>query len=148
MAKLSDAEVAERLTRRRARLFPVLAILFLAGQPIYFAHNNEGSIPPHFKIAAWLIWAVALLLALAFAGGHFRGRTVRRLMEDETTVANRLRAYATGFWAAMLTTIGLYFFTLFDTLKGREAVHLILSIAVAAALIRFGSLERRALKDA
>jgi lipopolysaccharide export LptBFGC system permease protein LptF len=147
MAKLSDVEVADRLTRRRARVFPMLAVLFLAGQPIYFSRPDTGAVPDHFKISAWLAWAVVLLLALAFAGGHFRGASVRRLMEDETTIANRLQAYAWGFWAAMLTTIGLYFFSMFERLSGREAIHLVLSIGVAAALLRFGLLERRAEQD-
>jgi MFS family permease len=141
----SDFETADRLSRRRARLLPVLGIFFLAGQPIYFA--NSGADASQVKTFVWLVWALVLLVVLAAAGGHFRGKVVRDLVEDELTRANRMRAYAAGFWAAMLTTIALYGFSLFDNLKGRESLHIILTLSVAVALIVFGVLERRALKD-
>lgn len=141
----SNVELADRLSRRRARVLPVLGILFIAGQPIYF--TNGGGDASHLKIEAWLVWAVVLLLALAFAGGQWRGKAVRALVEDEMSRANRLRGYAAGFWAGCLATIALYGFSLFDEVKGREALHIVLTVSIAAALIRFGTLERRALKD-
>jgi hypothetical protein len=148
MSTQDDVATAERLTRRRARMLPVLGILFLAGQPLYFTNSgNPASLPNQMKISAWLVWAVALLVALAFAGGRFHGKSVRALMEDEGTIANRMRAYAAGFWAAAVSAVGLYALTLFDEVKGREAIHIILAFSVAVAVIRFGTLERRALKD-
>jgi hypothetical protein len=140
-----DFEMADRLSRRRARLLPLLGLLFLAGQPLYFA--NSGVEAAQLKTAVWLVWAILLLLALAFAGGHLSGKAVRALMEDEVSKANRMRAYAAGFWAAMAATVCLYGVSLFDNIKGREALHLVLTIAVATALLRFALLERRALKD-
>ena len=126
---------------------PALAAVFIAGQPIFLSNTIAATgTPGQIKLVAWLVWAVALLIALAFAGGHFRGPNVRRLMEDESTLANRAKGYAAGFWAAMIMAVAMYALSLFDNLKGREAVHLILSVSIAAALIRFGLLERRALK--
>jgi MFS family permease len=145
MQPTSNVETADRLSRRRARLFPVLGILFLAGQPLYFA--NSGTHAAQFKTVAWLVWAIVLLIALAFAGGHFRGAAVRALVEDEVSRANRLRGYAAGFWAGSAATVILYAFSLYDNVKGREALHIVLAVSIAAALIRFGTLERRALKD-
>ena len=136
---------ADRVSRRRARTLLVLGILFLAGQPIYFAHS--GAHAAQVKTALWMAWAMALLAALAWAGGHFHGRAVHALVEDEVAPHNRLRAYATGFWAAMLGAVAMYGVSLIDNLKGREAVHIILTLAVGAALVRFGLLERRALAD-
>jgi hypothetical protein len=148
MTTPSDIEIADRLARRRARMFPILGIVFLAGQPLYFTNSGDpASTPNQIKIAAWLVWAIVLLVALAFAGGRLRGKSVRALMEDEGTIANRMRAYAMGFWAAAVAAIGLYGVSLFDNVKGREAIHIILTFAVAAAVIRFGVLERRALRD-
>ncbi|HMG45991.1 MAG TPA: hypothetical protein VK614_00825 [Allosphingosinicella sp.] len=147
MSTQSDVQLADRLSRRRARMLPILGILFLAGQPLYFTNSNPASVPNQMKISAWLVWAVALLVALAFAGGRFHGAKVRALMEDESTLANRMRAYAAGFWAAAISAVGLYAVTLFDEVKGREAIHIILAFSVAVAVIRFGTLERRALKD-
>jgi uncharacterized membrane protein len=145
MPTSTDFETADRLSRRRARALPALGLFFLAGQPIYFA--NSGPDASQVKTFVWLLWALILLVVLAAAGGHFRSKAVRDLVEDEVTRANRLRAYAAGFWAAMVTTIGLYGFSLFDNLKGRESLHIILTFAVAVALIVFGLLERRAHKD-
>lgn len=144
MQATSDVELADRLSRRRARLLPLLGILFIAGQPLYFA-NQRGA--AQAATIAWLAWALALLAALAFMGGRMHGAAVRALVEDEVARANRLRAYATAFWAAAFATVTLYAYSLIDTVKGREALHLVLTVAVAAALIRFGTLERRALAD-
>ena len=41
----------------------------------------------------------------------------------------------------------LYVINIFELISGRDAIHVILSAGIAVALIRFGRLERRALKD-
>jgi hypothetical protein len=145
MQSQSPVERADRISRRRARLFPVLAILFIAGQPLYFARIGYGV--ADLQGALWLGWALILLAALAFAGGRFAGAAVRDMVEDEVSRANRLRAYATGFWAASLSTVALFAFSLFDNLKAQESLHIILTAGIGAALLRFGALERRALAD-
>jgi hypothetical protein len=147
MTTPSDIELADRLSRRRARMFPILGVYFIAGQVIFFNHVTEPERIAAFKISAWLVWALVLLLALAFAGGHFRGAKVRALVEDEPTRLNRLRGYAAGFWMAAAAALLLYVVSMFEPVTGREAIHVILTFAVAGALIRFGTLERRALKD-
>ena len=146
MPTSAEHELADRVTRRRARMMPILAILFLAGQPLYFA-RNQMEIDTPVRTAVWLVWAAILLLALAMAGGHFSGRAVRDLIEDEVTRANRLRAYAAGFWTAMATVFGIYGLSIFDNIQGRESLHLVMTFSVAAALITFGTLEKRALRD-
>lgn len=144
----SPVETAERLTRRRALAFPILGLIFLAGQPLYFANMGDpASTPNRVRFAAWLVWAIVLLAGLAFAGGLMRSREVRALMEDEGTIANRMRAYAAGFWAGAVSAVALYALSIFENLKGREAIHIILAVSVAVAVIRFGMLERRAHKD-
>lgn len=143
----TDYEIADRISRRRARMLPVLGIYFLAGQAVFFGHAPEPERIASFKISAWLIWALVLLLALAFAGGQFRGAKIRALVEDEVARANRLRGYAAGFWGGAIAALALYVLTMFEPVTGREAIHLIFTATVASALIRFGTLERRALKD-
>jgi MFS family permease len=147
MTAPSDIDLADRLSRRRARMFPLLGVYFIAGQAVFFRHAEEPARIAAFKISAWLVWALVLLIALAFAGGHFRGAKVRALVEDEVSRANRLRGYATGFWAAAAAAVLLYVINMFEPVTGREAIHLILTALVGAALIRFGMLERRALRD-
>ena len=143
----TDFEIADRISRRRARMLPVLGIYFLAGQAVFLRQAAEPERIASFKISAWLVWAVVLLLALAFAGGQFHGPKIRALVEDEVSRANRARGYAAGFWGGCIAAIALYVLTMFEPVTGREAIHIILTGTVASALIRFGTLERRALKD-
>lgn len=149
MTSTSDIDAAHRLTRRRARMLPVLAILFITQQASYFTSLVEdgGRTVDHVKIAAWLVLSVMLLLALATGGFWFHSREVRALMNDEVTRANRAEAFRIGFLATMAASILLYFLTLFERVSGRDAIHLLMTVGIAAALLRFGLLERRALKD-
>jgi hypothetical protein len=140
-------DLADRLARRRARIFTMLGIYFLAGQAVFFPDMFQPNGAARFKIAAWLVWALVLLLVLATGGGWSRGRAVRRLMEDEVTLANRRKAYSVGFWAAAGACVLVYLLTMIEPVSGREAVHLILTAAVAGALLSFAKFERRSLRD-
>jgi hypothetical protein len=145
---LSDVELADRLARRRARVLRVSALLFVIWQVNFFVvPGNLDRTVDHLRISAWLVWAVALLLLLASGGGLLRRRSLRPLMEDEVTKAHRRSAFSVGFWAAVGTAILVYFLTMFEPVSGREACHLIITAAVAGALLTFATLERRALKD-
>jgi len=125
-------------------MMPLLAAVFLTGQAVYaLGRVDAGSTIDRVKVAAWVAWALALLALLATGGGIFRGREIRKLMDDESTRANRNQAYAVGFWLAMGTTITIYGLTAFDTIAPRESLHLIVTIAVAGALVTFGYRERR-----
>jgi hypothetical protein len=84
-------------------------------------------------------------MLLATGGNLLRGRKVRALLNDEFTRRNRTQAYVAGFWAAAITAIGLYLIDLFDVVTAREAIHYILSAAIASALITFAARERRGL---
>ncbi|HZF95315.1 MAG TPA: hypothetical protein VEZ20_10650 [Allosphingosinicella sp.] len=148
MAQISDVEMADRLSRRRSRMIPVLALLFISGQVLYFGNMTEPMrTVDTVRISAWLVWALALLLLLATGGGFFRKKSVRALMEDDVTVQNRSRAVAFGFWTAMLAAVTLYPFAMAQNVTAREAVHIIVTFGIGAALLRFAMLERRALRD-
>ncbi len=140
----SQVEIADRLSRRRAWVLPLLAAVFLSGQAIYaLGRVDAGSTIDRYKVAGWVVWVLALLALLATGGGIFRGRAIRKLMDDESARANRNQAYAVGFWLAMGTTIIIYALTAFDTIASRESLHVIVTIAVAGALVTFGYRERR-----
>ena len=68
------------------------------------------------------------------------------MLNDDTTIENRRTAMVTGFWAIVLCAFLLNGISLFENISGREAIRIMLSVAVGAAAIRFGTLERRALK--
>jgi hypothetical protein len=149
MATQSDIEAADRLSRRRARMLPMLAIVFLLQQAAYFGDRfaDGDRTVDRVKIAAWLVLSVVLLLALATGGFWFKPKAVRALMDDEVTRANRADAFRIGFLVTMAAAIALYFVSLFEPVGGRDAIHILMTIGIAAALLRFGYLERHALKD-
>jgi len=148
MTDTADVERAERLGRRRARIFAVQAIIFISWQGLFFSRTPEAPMRAvdTVKISAWFVWALALLLLLATGGNLLRGRKVRALLNDEFTRRNRMQAYVAGFWAAAISAIGLYLIDLFDVVTTREAIHAILSAAIASALITFAARERRGLR--
>ena len=146
MTDTSTIERAEELGRRRARMLPFLAIIYLCQQATFFS----GDAPPgvrdvdHVKIGAWLVLSLVLLLALATNGFWFQRREIRELINDEQTRANRASAMSVGFIASMLGAMVVYFVEQFEPVSAREAIHIILSLGLGAALIRFGMLERGA----
>ena len=148
MNKRTASETAETLNWRRARALPALAVIFLAQQASYLNMPAQPERPvDHIKIGAWLLLSIVLLVGLATNGAWFRPREVRELINDESTRAHRQAGLAYGFWAAMAAALLLYAINMFELVSGRDAIHVIVSIGIAAALIRFGMLERRALKD-
>lgn len=149
MNDTDEIERADRLSRRRARMLPVLAVIFIAQQASYFSGRVEDGARSvdHVKIAAWLVLSTVLLLALTTGGFWLQPRQMRRLLNDEVTRANRTEALRTGFIATMVGAIALYFLGMFEPVGGREAIHLLMTIGIAAALLRFGYLERRAHRD-
>ena len=148
MAALSSSDQADRLSRRRARMLPLLAIIYLSQQASYFASSPGDRAVDHVKVGAWVLLSLVLLAALTTKGFWLRSREVRDMIDDETTRAHRGDALGWGFVMAILTAIALYFVAMFEPLTAREAIHAIVSLGLAAALVRFGLLERRAHRDA
>ena len=149
MVQPSIAEEADRLSRRRARMLPFLALIYLTQQASFFTdqHGTMDRAVDHVKLSAWVVLTLVLLAALTTKGFWLKSREVRELIDDETTRAHRGEALQWGFVFSTLTAIVLYFVTMLEPVGVREAIHVIVSIGMAAALVRFGFLERRALKD-
>ena len=147
---VSVADKAEFLSKRRARMLPALAVIFLSQQATFFSQMSGGEhvSAEKAKISAWLILSVVLLFGLATKGFWLEPKEVRDLVDDENTRANRNEGMRWGFLFAMGSAIAIYVLTMFDVVTGREAVHIVLSFGIAAALLRWGVLERRAHRDA
>ena len=148
---MSAAEKAEYLSTRRARMLPALAVIFLSQQVSFFStvHSPAHQSAYGAKISAWLALSIVLLFALTTKGFWLERKEVRDLLDDENTRANRNDAMRSGFLFAMAAAIGVYALTLFDaTVTARDAVHIVMTVGIAAALIHWGLLERRALRDA
>jgi len=150
MSEISAAQRADELSQRRARMLPVLAIIYFSQQATFFSaldpvgHESARTV----KIGAWLLLSAVLLAALTTKGFWFHPREVRDLIDDENTRANRLDGFRYGFIASMLATMAVYFIVPIEPVTATEAAHIILSAGLGAALIRFGFLERRAHRDA
>ena len=145
----TNSEIAERLSTKRARMLPVLAVIFLAQQATYLSGTNDPvRTVAQVKIAAWLVLSVVLLAMLGTGGAWFRSKAVRELLNDEATREHRRTGLVAGFWAASIAAVVLYAIDMFEPMSARQAVHMILTASIATALVVFGSLERRAHRDA
>lgn len=148
MVESSMAQQAERLSKRRARMLPVLAIFYFGQQVTFFSSPMGDRAVDHFKIGAWVALSLVLMTLLLSGGFWSRTRELRDLLEDETSRAHRADGLGTGFVVAMATGIILYVVGTMTPVSAREAIHIIVSFGIATALVRFGWLERRALRDA
>jgi hypothetical protein len=150
MTERTISERADYLSRRRARSLPFLAIIYFTQQVTFLSALGNGPHRDvdHFKIGAWVVLSVVLLLALATKGFWLQPKPVRDLIDDESTRANRLDAMRIGFLFACFAALAAYFIAEFQPLTVGEAAHLVLTFGLGAALIRFGFLERRAHRDA
>jgi hypothetical protein len=146
MTKLSNAETAERLSRRRARMLPALAGLIITQQAAYF-FGQTGRVDRWVDwvgLGSWALLSVVILMAIVTGGFWLKSAEVRALLDDEGTKASRADAARIGFTLAMLAAIGLHVLSAFDEVETREALQLVISVGLVAALVRFAFLERRA----
>ena len=111
---MSVAEKADYLSRRRARMLPALAIIFLSQQASFFSQmSGTGHVSAEkAKISAWLVLSVLLLFGLATKGFWLERKEVRDLIDDENTRANRNEAMRWGFLFAMGSAIAVYILTM------------------------------------
>jgi hypothetical protein len=146
MVESSLSAQAERLSRRRARILPILAFFYFIQQMSFFSTPMGERTVDHFKIGAWAVMSAILLAALVTGGFWTRRPELRAMLNDESSRAHRADGLGTGFVVAMATGILLYVLNTFSPMTTREVIHLIVSFGIAAALVRFGFLERRAHK--
>ena len=146
----SDHLLAEKLVRRRARVATVFGILFMITQASSLSRPRPALSDPgpyHLgHVSASVIWAMILLLFLVTGGGLLRSASVRQMMNDEGTRVHRARALCVGFWASLAAAFVFYVLDLFEPMATSDALRLVVTVAVAAALISFGAMERRALR--
>jgi uncharacterized membrane protein len=144
---MSHAEEAERLSRKRARMMPALGVLLVTQQAVFLTTNDTGRLVDGVRATGWLALAAVVLAVLVTGGFWFKSRAVRNLMDDEVTQANRASALTLGFVLTMVTAIALYGVEAFapGAVTTGEALHIIVTIGLFAALLRFAVLERRAL---
>jgi hypothetical protein len=129
--------VAERMIRRRALGAVVLAILLIASQGSRMGGGET--------LWSWGLWAAAVLAFVLWASGAFRGRATKSLLNDESSEDNRRRALICGFWVALASAAICFGLTFVKDYGPRDAIQVIVTAGVAAALLNFGAAERRGL---
>ena len=143
---MSLSEEAERLSRRRARMMPFLALILITQQGAFaVAADSPRRSVDYMTLGAWLLLAGVILAALVTGGFWLKPRPVRDLMDDDVTKANRASALALGFVLSMATAMVLYVVNFVEEVPAGIAIHVIVTFGLAAAMFRFGLLERRAL---
>lgn len=144
MTDVNLTERAERMGRKRTRVLPMIAAIFLVQQVAFFSQGAAERAVDHVRIGAWAVLSVVILAVLTTGGHWFHKRELRALLDDELTRANRSLALATGFVCAMLTAIILFVMRGALEFTAGEVIHLIVSAGIVSALLRFAMLERRA----
>jgi hypothetical protein len=145
----TDYEQADRLSRRRARTLAAVAIIFIAQQGSFMAEpDTVVRTVDHVKIGAWVVLSGVILAALITGGMWIYPRRIRELANDESTMANRDRALRLGFVTAMISCLVLYVLSTATEVGTREAIHIIATVGLATALLRFAYLERQDQSDA
>jgi hypothetical protein len=140
----TDFEQAERLSRKRARMLAAVAIIFIAQQGAFMAEPDAVvRTVDHVKVGAWVILSAVILAALITGGMWIYPRRIRDLANDESTRANRDRALRLGFVTAMVSCLILYVLSAATDVGTREAIHIIATVGLATALLRFAFLERQ-----
>src|SRR3982750_1578835 len=111
MSEHSISQRADYLSRRRARMLPMLAMLYLIQQTTYFRSTANPHPRPvdHVWISAWVLLSLIILAGLVTKGFWLQPREVRDLIDDESSRANRLEGLRLGFIFAVLTAIVLYY---------------------------------------
>jgi 4-amino-4-deoxy-L-arabinose transferase-like glycosyltransferase len=144
----SPVDQADRLGRRRLRMFFVVGIILITQQASFdrIIDRAEGapSTAGIVVLASWVVLVIAALAALMTGGMYFQSREVRKLMDDELSRANRARALAAGFAITIVTAVIVFAVSLFEPVSAPEAIHAVVTVGLAGALLRFAALERRA----
>jgi protein-S-isoprenylcysteine O-methyltransferase Ste14 len=145
----SPVEIADRVSRKRAKGVALAAIAFVVIQAIIrpFLAADSGS-THQTTIDWWAVNAVVLLALLATGGGLLNTRNIRALVNDEVSHTHYRTAVVAGYWVAMTTAMGIYFVPRLEGVTARNAAYLIVTSSVVVALLVFSYLELRAHRDA
>ena len=150
MIEQTISEQAEQLSRRRARMLPFLAVIYLIQQASFFAATpaDPERWVDYVEISAWVVLSLVLLAALTTKGFWWYRKEVRDMIDDEGTRAHRVAALGWGYVVAILSAVTLFIVSIFEPVSAREAIHVIVSLGIGAAITRFAVLERGAYRDA
>ena len=144
----SQADYADRFAAGRARVAVVLACFMMFTQAGSWRAEELSAGGTHgVHVVALIIWSTMVLAFLVLGGGLFLNARTRALVNDESTLDHCRQAMTTGFLTAIVMGGIVYVTAMIEPMSAQTAVRLILTFTIVMALLRFGMLERRALKD-
>jgi hypothetical protein len=135
---------AEHFARVRVALFYLMAIAFISSAIVGLGAHDTIE-----RLVLWVFCGVVMAANLTPLPAWLRPNAVTRLLNDETTRDHRRTSYAAGFWASVMTALGLAILVRAHVmaLTPDYVARLIVTAAIATALVVFATLEARALKD-
>ena len=138
---MTVVDIAERTSRMRAFGFLFLALLTCAVAVL--VRNNPAN---DFLQGLWFGLLFGCTFNLAPIKRWLRpNNAVVRLIEDEGARENRRLSCMTGFWAATIAALVLFFLSHIGAALAADAVAQIVATAgMASAMLAFGFLELRA----
>ena len=136
----SDIEKAAQVSRARSLLMAVMAVVLLILGLLGWS-DQSSSMNPMLRHGSWAI-TILFWLIILYTGGWLRlSRSIRSVINDEVSLANRSRALQTGFWTAMLLALAIYGASLIWPISLREGMRILTDLTIAAALIHYAWLE-------
>ena len=138
---MSLIDLAERKARTRAFAFYGFATASVALLLI-----TLGAHPSPVLLGMWLgLTFTAALCLTPFATRLKTKGPLARLLEDETTREHRQASSVVGLWAALLAAFAMIIVAVVPGLvSASDTARTIVTVAVAAALLHFATLELRA----
>jgi hypothetical protein len=141
-------EIAHRFSLRRSAMFLAILPVYVVAQIVVALELGERESVQWSTLIGTASLTVILLATVANGGAARRlPAAIFAAIDDEVTSANRLRAQQTGFWAAIGAAALAFGAAAVLPLNGLQGVHFTISMATAAAVLRFALLERRALRS-
>lgn len=140
---MSLTQKADSISRQRTWYFGVLAFILATHQGLFW--RWDGQILGVEESVIWSLIAATVLFALATGGQVFLSRTLRDLIDDEVTRANRTKALSFGFVVTIVSAIGIFALSPVFEFTSQRAVHMIVSVGLIAALAIFIVEERKSL---
>jgi len=142
-----DQVQVERIAKRRAVCARLMAVvLLLTGVHDLGALHGWGNLGVNSAMGT--IWIVMILGFVLFAGGGLTPNpATRNAIYDESTIEHGRRGFALGFWTTLVVCGGYWIAALGTSIGGVEVARAVVTFSVAAALLRFATLEAKALKE-
>jgi hypothetical protein len=137
----SNTALADRCSRNGAIIMTLGAFVLVATCLLNLTDDRIGITP--LRASTWGFMILLWLIVLATGGGLLLSRPLRAIINDELTLQHRGRAIQAGFWVAMAATLTVYALSFVYPLSVRQALSLVATVPIAAALLRFAWLELR-----